>query len=281
LGVDGGYTQKDVETLAQILTGWTITRDNEDPGFVFRPKLHDNGATEFLGQPVMNQGEEQGVLALKQLAHSPHTARFISGKLIRAFVADPAPPLLLEKISEVFLKTNGDLRKVYEALFFSSEFLSLKHAHEKMKKPLWAVASSVRSCGGEVLNPNRLIRAMSEMGEDLYKCSPPTGYVDDPKRWINAGSMILRLQFALDLTSEKTDGLYCSWDFTGPAKNLDQWINQIARHHLNMDLKSQTLKVISREISQEPLEFANEEIRPSQYLKTLGLLLASPEFQER
>ena len=43
LGVDGGYTQKDVTEVARAFTGWTIENPRRGAGFRFEPRLHDPG----------------------------------------------------------------------------------------------------------------------------------------------------------------------------------------------------------------------------------------------
>src|SRR5207248_508013 len=84
LGVDGGYTQKDVTEVARCFTGWTIARprgEQGDPRFVFRPRLHDRGDKVVLGHRIHDGGEEEGLEVLHILATHPSTARFIATKL--------------------------------------------------------------------------------------------------------------------------------------------------------------------------------------------------------
>src|SRR5207253_5775005 len=63
LGVDGGYTQKDVTELARVFTGWSIDKPQDGgSGFIFRRFMHDNGEKTVLGVRIaagggMDEGE--------------------------------------------------------------------------------------------------------------------------------------------------------------------------------------------------------------------------------
>ena len=111
LGVDGGYTQADVEALARILTGWTIARlKDADPGsFRFVPQIHEPGAKTLLGKSYPEAGVGEGEAALRDLARHPATARHIATKLARHFIADAPPPAAVERIAKRFRDTDGDL----------------------------------------------------------------------------------------------------------------------------------------------------------------------------
>ena len=113
LGVDGGYTQKDVIELARILTGWTIDRPQQGGGFVFRPQMHDTGEKTVLGKTFpAGSGEEEGERLLDMLAQHPATAQHIAFKLAQRFVADEPPAALVDRAAKKFLDTKGDLREV-------------------------------------------------------------------------------------------------------------------------------------------------------------------------
>src|SRR5205085_1667831 len=126
LGVDGGYTQDDVVSLARMLTGWGLARPNALPeagsGFMFYPKRHDEGVKHFLGHDIAAQGEAEGEAALDLLAGSPATARHIAFELARYFVADSPPPALVDRLAARFDETGGDIRAVLQTLFASREF---------------------------------------------------------------------------------------------------------------------------------------------------------------
>src|SRR5207249_846778 len=56
LGVDGGYTQKDVTEVARAFTGWTIEQPRQGGGFRFAPALHDEGQKVVLGRVIKPGG---------------------------------------------------------------------------------------------------------------------------------------------------------------------------------------------------------------------------------
>jgi hypothetical protein len=123
LGVDGGYTQKDVTEVARCFTGWTI-RDlrRDDPRFVFDERLHDRGDKTVLGQRIKGGGQDEGERVIHLLATQPATAHFISYKLARRFVADEPPPALVDRAAATFQRTSGDIRAVVETIVTSPEF---------------------------------------------------------------------------------------------------------------------------------------------------------------
>jgi uncharacterized protein (DUF1800 family) len=213
LGVDGGYSQSDVTQLARILTGWSI----EDPrkgadatsAFKFREKHHDRDAKTFLGaQFDAGHGQDEGERALVMIEKNPATARFISTKLARYFVSDNPPKSLVERMARKFRESDGDLRSVYKVLFNSPEFWSRAAYHAKVKKPVQFVVSSIRALGGELDVKSELPRHLAEMGEDLYKCPPPTGYKDQAEVWVNPGALVSRLNLASRLSLNRVEGVY-------------------------------------------------------------------------
>ena len=59
LGVNGGYTQKDVVEVARAFTGWTIFDPNRVGEFDFNPAMHDRGEKVVLGQTIPRAGGEE------------------------------------------------------------------------------------------------------------------------------------------------------------------------------------------------------------------------------
>ena len=151
MGVDGGYTQQDVVAVAKILSGWTIStrglvNGREDDGvFAFDPLMHVDGDKVVLGQTIKSGGVDEGEALLKILARHPSTARFISTKLARRFIADDPPRAVIDQASRTFLKTGGDLREVVRTILTSSEFRSSETLRAKIKKPFELVASALRA----------------------------------------------------------------------------------------------------------------------------------------
>jgi uncharacterized protein (DUF1800 family) len=207
LGVDGGYTQKDVQEVSRCFTGWTIDRPNQGGGFVFRPWMHDNGAKTVLGVTIpAGGGISDGERVINILSRHPSTARFISKKLCRRFVSDDPPAQLVERVAQVFLKTDGDIREVLRAIFTSPEFYSSSAFRSKLKSPLELVASAIRAIDGDTNGGPQMADWLRRMGEPLYLCQAPTGYSDDSSVWMNSGLFLNRLNFRVALASNQIPG---------------------------------------------------------------------------
>jgi uncharacterized protein (DUF1800 family) len=197
LGVDGGYTQADVTTLARMLTGWSFDPRRAVNGdtFHFFSSLHDYGDKVWLGKAVPVKGLAEGEWALDLLASSPATARHISYKLAQYFVADDPPADLVERLAQRFVATDGNIRAVLETLFKSSEFRAPTNIGEKFKTPYQYVISVVRAAGVEVNNVRPLLAAMNRMGMPLYGCQSPDGYKNTEDVWLNPDALAQRISF--------------------------------------------------------------------------------------
>ncbi|HXS95971.1 MAG TPA: DUF1800 domain-containing protein [Candidatus Limnocylindrales bacterium] len=208
LGVDGGYTQKDVTEVARCFTGWTINQPQRGGQFVFNPRLHDNGEKTVLGVKIpAGGGISDGEKVLDIVAHHPATARFISRELAQRFVADDPPQALIDAMAATFTKTRGDIREVLKTMFNSKEFWSVGAYRSKMKSPLELVASAVRATGGNVDFAFPLANQIAQLGEPLYRKIEPTGYSNSSKEWNNSAGLLARMNFALQLAGNKMQGV--------------------------------------------------------------------------
>jgi uncharacterized protein (DUF1800 family) len=206
LGVDGGYTQKDVTEVARCFTGWTIEKPRENPAFKFDDKLHDPDTKIVLGKKIHAGGKKDGEEVIDLLAHHPSTAKFISTELARRFVSDTPPPALVSRMAETFLSQDGDIRAVMHTMIYSPEFWSREAYRAKIKTPYELVISAVRTLGTDVDTPMPLVQWVSRIGEPLYQCQPPTGYSDKGETWVNTGALLNRLNFSLTLAGNKIRG---------------------------------------------------------------------------
>jgi uncharacterized protein (DUF1800 family) len=206
LGVDGGYTQKDVTEVARALTGWTIVPPRQGSGFRFEPRLHDNGQKVVLGHVIKaGGGQSDGEQVLDILAGHPSTAHFIATKLARRFVADVPPPGLVDRAAARFRASHGDLREVTRTILTSPEFFSPDAYGAKMKSPFEFVVSALRATGTEVGDARPILRQLQQLGMPLYMCQPPTGYKDTTDAWISTGAIVGRLNYALALARNDSD----------------------------------------------------------------------------
>ncbi|HET8921402.1 MAG TPA: DUF1800 domain-containing protein, partial [Candidatus Acidoferrum sp.] len=206
LGVDGGYTQKDVTEVARCFTGWTIDKPRVNADFKFDDKLHDPDPKIVLGKKIHAGGMKDGEQVIDLFAHDPSTARFISTKLARRFVSDNPPQALVDRMASAFRSSDGDIRTVLKTMIWSPEFWSRESYRAKIKTPLELVVSAARALGTDVDTPMPLVQWIGRIGEPLYQCQPPTGYADKAEAWVNTGALLNRLNYSLALAGNKMRG---------------------------------------------------------------------------
>ena len=196
LGVDGGYTQDDVQEVARVLTGWSL-ESRRRPVFHFWNRLHDPGSKLVLGERTSGEGQEEGERLLRRLARHPATARHIAGKLAQRFVADEPPAPLVARAARRFLETEGEIREVLRVILLSPELGD--PAQRKLKTPLRFAASALRASGGETDGSRRALFALTRLGELPFMARTPAGYPEKSRYWIDPGAMLERMNFAFAL----------------------------------------------------------------------------------
>jgi uncharacterized protein (DUF1800 family) len=259
LGVDGGYTQKDIQEVARCFTGWTIRQPRAEGTFYFEPRIHDSGEKMVLGTRLPpGGGMEDGLRVIDLLARHPSAARFISLKLARRFISDDPPPSLVNKAAEAFRRSEGDIPTVLRTLIDSPEFFSPETYQAKVKKPLEFVASGLRVTGAEVQMSHQLLRYLGRMGEPLFLAQPPTGYPDAGASWASPDMLLTRMNFAIDLIANRIPG-------------------SRARIELLADKDS-----LTRLIAPDALSAGTRStLAETEGSEAIALLLAAPEFQRR
>ena len=277
LGVDGGYTQKDVTELARVLTGWSIVRPEQGTGFVFRAPLHDIGTKTVLGTPFPpGGGIEEGERMIRILARHPSTARHIAFQLCRRFVADDPPKALVDRVAKRFLETGGDLRETVRAVVTSAEFFDPEYYRAKVKSPFEYVVSAVRAVGATPEDALPIARQLAQMGEPLYLCQPPTGYSDTAEAWVNTGALVARLNFALQLAANRLPGTWTDVERLVPPENTadaKKAADALSCALVDGELSSETERTLEQRIG---------EVTPRPALPLIaGLILGSPEFQRQ
>ena len=210
LGVGGGYSQKDVQELARVLTGLGANTTGKTPTikpalqaqyvhnglFEFNPNRHDYGDKELLGTTIHGRGIAEIDEVADLLSKHAATAHFVSRKLAIYFVADDPPTALVERMAHTFRQTDGDIAAMLATMFHSPEFTtSLGH---KFKDPIHYAVSAVRLAYGDkpILNTNPLVGWLNRMGEPLYGRPTPDGYPLTQAAWASAGQMVARLEVA-------------------------------------------------------------------------------------
>ncbi|HKO04503.1 MAG TPA: DUF1800 domain-containing protein [Candidatus Acidoferrales bacterium] len=286
LGVDGGYTQQDVTQAALALTGWTMTAPRRNPEFHFDERFHGGEPKLILGQSIQAGGMRDGEKLLDMLVAHPSTAKFISTKLARRFVADNPPPELVARMAETFEKTNGDIREVLKTMIYSPEFWSRAAYRSKIKKPSELVVSALRAIGADMAEAMPAVRWSAQIGEPLYGCQPPTGYKDTADAWVNSGALLNRMNFSILLatgrmrdTKVDTAGLLGSADAKEPNGVLDRAVAVF----LGGQVSKQTRAVLEKQLDDPQVLQAmfDDPVKNVDAGMIAGLVLGSPEFQRR
>jgi len=308
LGVDGGYTQKDVQEVARCFTGWTIDRPFQGGGFVFRPWMHDTGPKTVLGVTTPGGGGiSDAIQVIDILSRHPSTARFISKKLCQRFVSDDPSPLLVERVAQVFLKTGGDIREVLRSILTSPEFNSPAVFRAKVKSPLELAASAVRAVDGDTNGAPALHEWLRRMGEPLYQYAFPTGYKETSERWVNTGVFFNRINFAVALANNQINGTsYESARLVSndAASSLEQLTNQLAPMIVHTELSAESRRAVLAGLAEPTTSGISSEAKPAvansstptmvavksggpvtetrkRIARAIGLLMGTTEFQRR
>jgi uncharacterized protein (DUF1800 family) len=255
LGVNGGYTQADVTSFAEIITGWSIgggkgRLSGGTPGrFYFRDNLHQPGAKIFLGKTYHEQGRRQGEAVLADLSRNPATARFIAGKLVRHFIADDPPPAAVERVARAFHRSGGDLPHVYAALIEAPE--AWDPEPRKFKTPEDFVFSTLRALNISPSRPEEVTRTFELLGQRQYTPGSPAGWPDTSKSWDGSDALMHRVLWASRVAAKYERGI-------DPV--------DVAASSLGAYVRPETTTALRRAASSQ---------------QALALLLMSPEFQRR
>ncbi|HEX8190295.1 MAG TPA: DUF1800 domain-containing protein [Pyrinomonadaceae bacterium] len=282
LGVEGGYTQKDVQEVARAFTGWTILaprgagvygaegEEGNAGSFFFNPRTHDDGEKTVLGVRVpAGGGADDGRKVLDILVAHPSTAKFVATKLVRKFVSDPPDPSLVERVADAFHDSKGDIKTTLRAIFTSPEFNSAGARRAKIKTPFELTASALRTLGAEVEVRPALVQWVARMGEPLYGYQAPTGYPDEASYWVNTGALLERLNFSLALVSNRIPGARVDLTrFVGDEAVSSRAVNQkaVVERFLDValqgDISPRSREVLMRQLtaqSDAPVTAAPED----------------------
>jgi uncharacterized protein (DUF1800 family) len=255
LGVGGGYTQQDVTTFAEVLTGWSLGGEGGrlaggPPGrFVFRAELHEPGAKSVLGRRYADDGFGQGAAVLHDLVYQRATSQFIATKLARHFIADDPPPAAVARIAEAFAASRGNLPTVYRALIEARE--SWEQPLAKYKTPLDYVLSSYRALSLPVDEAHGPLAPFEVLGQRTWQPGSPAGWPDHAADWDGASALIKRIQWA---------------DAVGSRVGSRANAAQLAPQLLGANLSDATRAAVAHAASAA---------------QSLTLLLAAPEFMRR
>ena len=262
LGVDGGYTQADVTTFAKAISGWSIGGEDQGrrfarfgldsgkPGqFHFRQVFHEPGAKRLLGKTYGEDGVKQGEAILEDLALRPETARHLSTKLARHFIADDPPKEAVERLARTWLESRGNLARVYQALIESPE--AWREPLAKFKTPADYIHSSYRALAIPLRDKRRSLQAFEALGQRSLMPGSPAGWPDTSADWDGSSALLKRIAWA-DAVAQRL----------GDERNA----RELAPEVLGATLGEATAKAIARAESGA---------------QAMTLLMASPEFMRR
>jgi uncharacterized protein (DUF1800 family) len=286
LGVDGGYTQKDVTEVARCFTGWTIEKPREEANFKFDERLHDPDPKIVLGKKIHAGGMKDGEEVIELLSRHRSTAKFISTKLARRFVSDAPPQSLVERMAKTFESSDGDIRAVLKAMIYSPEFWSREAYRAKIKTPFELVVSTARALGADVDTPMPLVQWTARIGEPLYQCQPPTGFADRADAWVNTGALLNRLNYSLALAGNKVRGSrsdiasLLGVDGSGDAKGA---LDRAVQVFLGAKTGPTTVETLEKQLDNPQVVQAklDDPVKHVDLGVVAGLVLGAPEFQRR
>lgn len=296
MGVDSGYSQKDIVGVARAFTGWTIAdargyrrvaasmiQGNEEQRlarlerqagvpdgtqsgtFYFNEKWHDNGAKMVLGQKVEEGGVKDGLKVLDILVKSPATAKFIARKLAVKFVSDNPSDALVARVAAAFSKSNGDIKTTLKALFTDKEFFAAENYRAKIKTPFELAVSAIRTIGADTNSGPAVLAMLNKLGEVPYGYQAPTGYPDTAEDWVNTGALLERLNFAVALASNQIPGTKVDLKrFEAPEKAdiLDKTIAGVLDNDISAASRATLLKQVEQPLPdvKAPSEPADPEM---------------------
>ena len=229
LGVDGGYTQKDVIEVARALTGWGIRPPRQflalaqdarvrrladrmpdagdAGGFLFRPEVHDAEVKVVLGHTLKaGRGVEDGEQVLDILAKHPSTAKYIARKLAVRFVSDKPPQALVDRAAATFTRTDGDIREVVRTIVTSPEFFSKAAFRAKVKSPFEVVVSTLRALEAAPDASPRTAQLVARLGQPIFGHQAPNGWPETAEAWMNTGAILNRINFGMAAAANRLPG---------------------------------------------------------------------------
>jgi uncharacterized protein (DUF1800 family) len=293
LGVDGGYTQADVNNVARAFTGWThslvsngrisIANMGGARGavFSFNAARHDTAAKVVLGRTLpAGRGAEDGEDVLDILARHPSTAKFIAKKLVVRFVSDVPPSSLVDRAAATYLQTNGDIREVMRTIVTSPEFRSPTVFGAKVKTPVELVLSTRRALGAPVDTAAEMIDLLIDLEQPPFGHLTPEGWPETGERWMNAGAMRTRLSIATRIANSEMPSIPVEqWPLWASLsrETFDRQVDGVVRTLLDGRISDGTRAVL---IAARP---TNDEAaaRASAMRELVAIALSSPEFQRR
>jgi uncharacterized protein (DUF1800 family) len=230
VGVDGGYTEKDVRQAAMLQTG----RGVADGKYQFFPDRHYVGKVKILGFSHPNNSADAAVADgvidqyITYIALHSSTARYVAQSLATRFVSDTPPKSLVDRLAKTYTANKGLIKPLLITLFSSSEFWAA--VGQKVRRPMEYLVATYRALGvqpeaspGFTGDDRRTAYAqglrqiqdkMRELGQYPMGKPTPDGYADVYVAWTSAGTMVDGWNEAGDLLG----GWRKQFTYTAPEK---------------------------------------------------------------
>lgn len=209
LGVDGGYSQRDVQEVARCFTGWGVQETWRRGQFVFRADQHDDGPKTVLGVSLAGGlGQEDGERVLAILARHPATARFLARKLCLRFLGS-APAAMVSQLAEAYMRSDGDIGATLRPLLLRLADNELPGHAPLLRRPLDFVAATLRALAADTDGGAALQGHLAAMGQPLFQWPLPDGYPHHTAAW--TGTLLARWNFVLALTAGQISGTQIDW----------------------------------------------------------------------
>ena len=272
VGVDGGYTQKDVQEVARCFTGWTLHTiyDESDQMGMFRFEMrnHDQRSKRVLGRKIKSgQGEKDGLAVLSILADHPRTAEFISFKLLRFFQGYDPDKRAVKRAAAKFSKTGGNIRSTVKTVLSKK---NMKRAGPKLKRPQHLMVSAIRATGADINDLEYMIEALEVSGHLPFAWSSPDGYPDDENYW--AGFILPRWNFAAGMPHPDESGIRVDPSLLDDSLTPKRFVKRLDQRLFGGAMTAETRIGIE--------EFLGAgKMNKKRMREALGIAIASPEFQ--
>ena len=286
LGVNSGYTQKDIQEVARCFTGWGVGGFTKRSDFEYEPKSHDEGAkfVPFLNLRIApSGGQKDGEAVLKTLANHPTTARFLATKLCRRFLGD-APPDLVRKASEAYLKADSQV-SILALLrpILLDGLLNQEICKPIVKRPLDLVVSALRALNADTDGGEAMQRFLSDMGQPLYQWPMPDGFPEKASAWTSV--LLPRWKFALALATNAIPGTKIDLESLFKSRNAtssDARMRVLSEAILGKNLNANELKTFKGQLQAHLQRAAENEVADTVATGELtALFLSSPQFQSK
>jgi uncharacterized protein (DUF1800 family) len=188
LGVNNGYTERDVREAARALTGFTYDYDTKR--FGFDPGRHDDGIKRIMGRVGRFDPLDVVDIAVDHRAHAP----FICRKLWSYFSPNPCPPKTLRRLQRLYRRSGTDVRPVLREILTTKVLYAGLDAPDMVKPPFVYLAGLMRLTGTRITDEQWVWR-LDQMGQVPFNPPNVSGW-EGGLAWLSTSAMRARFDAA-------------------------------------------------------------------------------------